>query len=190
MPRLEREELILTVAVDEFAERGYAGASMAATAARAGVSKPLVYQYFGSKDALYLACLTRLAGALLERLETAHRVEDDSVLSRVDTLRVLFESLQPQRNAWRMLYDTSAPVTGQIAAVVSGYRKRTAELAASGSAQFLRARGNRSSLDASALSAVWMGLVDSLVTWWLGHPTETAAQMTDRCHRLITAVLA
>src|SRR5262245_9101334 len=59
VPRADREQQILDAAVAGFGERGYAHASMAAIARRAGISKPLVYEYFGSKEGLYLACLRR-----------------------------------------------------------------------------------------------------------------------------------
>jgi AcrR family transcriptional regulator len=189
VPRAEREDQIVAVAVTEFAERGYAGASMAAIAARAGISKPLVYQYFGSKDRLYLACLHHVAGALLGRLEQAWLAEDDSVLSRIHTLQAVFEALEPQREAWRLLYDASMPTAGPIAEAAHSYRARTAQVAASGSERFLHVRGNDSPLDVSALSAVWMGLVNSLVTWWLDHPDVSAADMTARCYRLMAAIL-
>src|SRR5919107_1922246 len=83
VPRAEREEQIRTEAIAEFADRGYAAASMVDTARRAGISKPLIYQYFGSKDGLYLACLHSVSGALLERLEEAELDVDDSVVSRI-----------------------------------------------------------------------------------------------------------
>jgi AcrR family transcriptional regulator len=190
VPRAEREDQIVAVAVTEFAERGYAGASMAAIAARAGISKPLVYQYFGSKDGLYLACLHHVAGALLERLEQAWQAEDDSVLSRIHTLQAVFEALEPQREAWRLLYDPSMPDAGPIAAAAAQYRARTEQVAASGSERFLHVRGNDSALDVSALSAVWMGLVNSLVSWWLEHPGVGAADMTQRCYRLMAAIVS
>src|SRR6476620_2293151 len=95
VPRAEREVLILAEAIDHFAREGYAGASVADIAARAGISKPLVYQYFGSKDGLFLACLHHVAEPMLERLEVAWSHEDDSVLSRVATLGAIFESLEP-----------------------------------------------------------------------------------------------
>jgi AcrR family transcriptional regulator len=189
VPRAEREVQIVGVAVDEFAAHGYAGASMAVIARRAGISKPLVYQYFGSKDGLYLTCLHHVAGALLQRLERAQQQEDDSVASRVRTLQAIFDALEPQRSAWRLLYDTTLPTTGEIADAARGYQARTARLAESGSERFLRARGHRSTLDASALSAAWMGLVNALVTWWLEHPDESAEDMTQRCYRLIAAVI-
>ncbi len=190
MPRPEREGQIVAVAVGEFGTHGYARASMVEIARRAGISKPLVYQYFGSKDGLYLVCLHHVAGGLLDRLEDAELEVDDSVASRIYPLRAIFEALEPQRDAWRMLFDTSMPRGGEISAVADGYRRRTTEIAASGSQRFLRARGIRSNLDASALTDLWMGVVSSLVTWWLEHPNESAQDMVERCMRLLSALLA
>ena len=190
VPRHVREDQILRVAVDEFAASGYAGASMILIAARAGISKPLIYQYFGSKDRLYLACLQRVADALLERLEVAEQSVDETVASRLHVLRAVFEALEPQRNAWQLLYDPSMPVNGDIATAAEHYRARTTAIAAAGSERFLAARGVHDAKDTTALTALWMGLVDSLVTWWLDHPEESAAQMTERCHRLLGAVVS
>jgi AcrR family transcriptional regulator len=190
VPRAEREQQIIAAAVDEFAESGYAGASMVVIARRAGISKPLIYQYFGSKDGLYLTCLHDVAGALLERLEVAELSVDDTVASRVYALQAVFEALEPQRSAWQLLYDTTKPTTGPIAAAADDYQARTAALAASGSERFLRSRGLGDALDASALTAVWMGLVNSLVVWWLDHPEESARDMVQRCSRLIAAIIS
>jgi AcrR family transcriptional regulator len=188
VPRAEREQQIVGHAAEEFAASGYAGASMVRIARRAGISKPLIYQYFGSKDGLFLACLHSVAGDLLARLNEAELSVDDTVASRVFALQAVFEALEPQREAWKLLYDATAPADGPIAAAVRDYRSRTEALAASGSERFLRARGAANDLDAAALSAVWMGLVDSLVQWWLEHPEESAQQMVQRCARLMTAI--
>ena len=188
VPRAEREEQIVAVAVAEFAARGYARASMVEIAHRAGISKPLIYQYFGSKDGLYLACLHSVAGSLLQRLEEAELEVDDSVASRIHPLRAVFEALEPQRDAWGLLFDATAPPAGPIPEAAAGYQARTAALAASGSERFLAARGIRSRPDASALTTVWMGVVNSLVTWWLDHPEESAEAMIERCYRLLAAI--
>jgi len=188
VPRPEREEQILAVATGEFAAHGYANASMVAIARRAGISKPLVYQYFGSKDGLYLACLHAVSNRMLDRLEEAELDVDDSVLSRVYPLRAIFEALAPEPHAWRMLFDPSMPGGGEIAAVAHEYRTRMTALAAAGSARFLQARGIASPTDASALSAVWLGMVNSLVEWWLDHPAESATSMIERSFRLLTAI--
>lgn len=189
VPRAEREEQMVAVAVAEFAANGYSGASMLEIARQAGISKPLIYQYFGSKDGLYLACLHHVSGGLLSRLQDAELAVDDSVASRIYPLRAIFEALEPQRYAWRMLFDPSMPASGDIAEAAHDYRARMSEIAASGSARFLRARGITSRRDASALTTVWMGVVNSLVEWWLDHPSESAEDMTARCYRLLGAIL-
>lgn len=188
MPRAEREEQIVDVAVAEFAARGYAGASMVDIAALAGISKPLIYQYFGSKDGLFLTCLNHVGDGLLTRLETAELSVDDSVVSRIHALRAIFTALEPQPVAWRLLYDANLPADGPVAEAGDGYRRRLSGLAAGGSERFLRARGITSADDASALTAIWMGVVNSAVTWWLEHPEHSAEAMIERSYRLLAAV--
>jgi AcrR family transcriptional regulator len=189
VPRREREDQIRSVAVDDFAARGYAGASMNDIAQRAGISKPLVYQYFGSKDGLYLACLHAVGGRLLGRMETAELAVDETVASRIHPLRAVFEALEPHRDSWLLLFDMSVPQTGAIATAATGYRARIAEIAATGSARFLAARGIDSALDAAALTELWTGVVNSLVLWWLAHPDESAQDMVERCGRLLGALI-
>jgi AcrR family transcriptional regulator len=48
---------ILEAALEEFTERGYGGARMAAVAERAGIAKGLIYHYFPSKTALFEATI-------------------------------------------------------------------------------------------------------------------------------------
>src|SRR5690242_16744799 len=141
VPRAEREESIVAEATERFARSGYAGTSVADIAAGAGISKPLIYQYFGSKDGLFLACLHHVAAPMLDRLEVAWQHEDNTVLSRVATLGAVFDSLEPQRVAWLLLFDETTPETGPIAEAANAYRARTMQVAASGSARFLEARG-------------------------------------------------
>lgn len=189
VPRPDRERQIVDVAIGEFAARGYAAASMVEIARRAGISKPLVYQYFGSKGGLYLACLHAVAGELLARLEQAELAVDDTVASRIHPLRAVFGALEPRPEAWRLLYDTSRPGNGPIAEAAADYQRRITDIAASGSARFLAARGTNDDADASALSRIWMAVVDAVVGWWLDHPEESAAAMVERCARLLGAVL-
>ena len=48
---------ILDAALVEFSEKGHAAARIDAVAEAAGISKPMIYSYFGDKDALYAAAL-------------------------------------------------------------------------------------------------------------------------------------
>ncbi len=73
MPRSVREQLILRVAGQVFAEGGYERASMDRISGLAGVSKPMLYAYFGSKEGLYLSYIERTGGELVQRLVNADR---------------------------------------------------------------------------------------------------------------------
>lgn len=188
VPRLEREAQILQAAVEEFGTHGYAMASIVSIAARAGISKPLVYQYFGSKDQLYQRCLTQVADDLIGRIERAMATDDSSLNTSLMTLQAIFEALESYPRAWRLLYDPSLPHLGALRESANRYRARTAALAGIGTERFLRAQGNRSSLDASALTSVWMNIIHALVTWWIEHPRESADAMLQRCARLMQAV--
>jgi AcrR family transcriptional regulator len=55
--RLERQNRILDAAIKVFAEAGFPGASMEEIARQAGLSKPTLYQYFTSKEALFEAMM-------------------------------------------------------------------------------------------------------------------------------------
>lgn len=48
---------ILDAALVEFSDKGFAGARIDTVAANAGASKPMIYSYYGDKDALYAAAL-------------------------------------------------------------------------------------------------------------------------------------
>src|SRR3954467_11890051 len=64
MPRADREQQMMTVAEAVFAERGYAASSMDEIAERVGVSKPMLYEYFGSKEGLLVACIRQVRAEL------------------------------------------------------------------------------------------------------------------------------
>ena len=55
-------EAILVAATEEFAEKGYDGASLRGICVRAGVNIALANRYFGSKEALYKRVAQRLFG--------------------------------------------------------------------------------------------------------------------------------
>src|SRR5579859_6352593 len=57
LPKPARRRQLLTAAQEVFVAQGYHAAAMDEIAERAGVSKPVLYQHFPSKQDLYLALL-------------------------------------------------------------------------------------------------------------------------------------
>jgi AcrR family transcriptional regulator len=64
----ERREQLVQVGRTLFAERGFDGTSIEEIAARAKVSKPVVYEHFGGKEGLYAVVVDREMSNLLNRL--------------------------------------------------------------------------------------------------------------------------
>jgi AcrR family transcriptional regulator len=61
----QRRQQLVTVALQLFAQRGYRATTMDDIAEAAGVTKPLLYQHFSSKRALYLELVDSIAQDLL-----------------------------------------------------------------------------------------------------------------------------
>ena len=71
LPAAQRRRQLLDVALVRFAERGFHGTSMDDVAEAAGVTKPVLYQHFGSKRDLYLELLDDVGAQLLSAIAAA-----------------------------------------------------------------------------------------------------------------------
>src|SRR4029453_7888171 len=78
----ERRGVIERAAAELFAERGYRGASMDEIARRAGISAPVVYDHFASKEDLHVHLLERHYAGLRE-VWREHLAGDDPVQERM-----------------------------------------------------------------------------------------------------------
>ena len=78
MPRDARRTQLLDAARSVFVSNGYHAASMDDIAESAGVSKPVVYQHFGSKLDLYLALLDESTEALVVTVQNAIASTDEN----------------------------------------------------------------------------------------------------------------
>lgn len=183
VPRAARESQILDIAAAEFGTRGYANASMNAVATQAGISKPLIYGYFGSKDGLYLACLHRAGKGLVEAVGSAQT--ELTAQRAVDTLEAIFRVLADRPHDWSVLYDPTLPLDSAVHEAARGYRRTLAEFGATGTAAVLR---DADPDDQSLLTSIWFSAVSATVRWWHDHPDETPESMTARCARILRAL--
>lgn len=188
MARPERERQILDVAGRTFAEYGYAGTSLAQIAAAAEISKPLIYSYFGSKEGLFLACLTGAGELITEVIERTAKLGLVGPQRAVTTLDQLYLALDEHRWMWALLRDPTIPNTPALAEQYQRYRTRMDAVGAEGVTEMLTAAGHTDPLDAAALTAVWNSAFEALVTWWIDHPDVTPAAMTARTIRLFGTV--
>lgn len=128
--RAAREREILDAAERIFGERGYQGTSMDHIAAHVGVSKPLVYQYYGSKDGLFLACLSRLRAQLLGAVSAAVLAAPDAEHSLYAGLVAWFQFLDEHPRAWAVLIDEGMLSAGPAAEAADQVRADFVDLIA------------------------------------------------------------
>ena len=152
MPRAERMRQMIEVAEQVFSARGYAAASMDEIAELVGVSKPMLYEYFNSKEGLLLACIRESRSILREVTEQAMV----GATSAEDALRrgllAFFVFIRERRQAWSLLRhemaligtpaadaveETRRQQTDLIAALMSGHFESGDDLRAEASAEFV-----------------------------------------------------
>lgn len=87
-----------------FAEKGYAGTSVREIVEQAGVSKPVLYYYFKSKEGLFLAILDLAENLQQQLLSEVLRSEGD-VLDRLLMLyRRIYTGISERRSLFKMIH--------------------------------------------------------------------------------------
>ncbi|MBM7568039.1 TetR family transcriptional regulator [Paenibacillus sacheonensis] len=103
----EKQELILTICIEEFAKNGYDNTSTDTITARAGISKGILFHYFKSKKNVYMAVVAHCTQLLIDRtMEEVNRIDAADFFDRLKeiilakqrvTLRYLPEAELVQR---------------------------------------------------------------------------------------------
>jgi AcrR family transcriptional regulator len=168
MPRARREELILGVAGQVFARAGYDSASMDEIADLAGVSKPMLYAYFGSKEGLYLAYIELAGGQLLDRLVSARAADNAPASVLRARISEFLSFVEEHGDGWKVLFRELAS-TRPFAERVAELRERIAG-AIRRMVEDGVAPSGYSPAAADAIAHAVVGAGESLANWWLDHP--------------------
>jgi AcrR family transcriptional regulator len=180
LPRAQREQQILDVAHARFAAHGFGAVTMDDVAADAGVTKPLLYNYFGNKERLYLACMERAGDAMLATVlaAVARASGPDDALRR--GLHAFFAFVDEDRDAWRVLFDETWPAGGAIGQRVAEYRERLVELVAQTNIERLPERSRAEhAAEIEAISVALLGAAEALARWWLRTGAMRAADAAE-----------
>lgn len=168
LPRKEREGQVLEIAHGLFAEHGYGAVTMDEVAAAAGVTKPLLYAYFGNKERLYLACMENAGEAMLAAVGAAVASASGPAEALREGLRAFFAFVDGDRDAWRVLFDETLPAGGELARSVAVYRDRLLALVASTQLALIpEPDRERAATEVEALSNALLGASEALARWWL-----------------------
>lgn len=160
----QRREQLLDVGRALFAERGFDGTSIEEVASQAGVSKPVVYEHFRSKEGLFAVVVDRemetLLGAITAALEST--AQPRVILERAAF--ALLDYIESSTDGFRILVrDSPVPQsTGGFASLISDAASQVEHILA---AEF-KARG----LDpkhAPMYAQMLVGMVALTGQWWL-----------------------
>ncbi|WP_298462218.1 TetR/AcrR family transcriptional regulator [uncultured Cellulomonas sp.] len=120
MTGTERREQLLDVSRSLFAQKGFEGTSVEEVAARAKVSKPVVYEHFGGKEGIYAVVVDReiraLTGALTDALTAGGHPK--ALLER--TTLALLTYIEQNTDGFRILVRDSpvAQATGTFSSLI------------------------------------------------------------------------
>jgi AcrR family transcriptional regulator len=160
-----RRPLVLDAAFDLFRERGYEGTSMEAIASAAGVTKPVVYACFASKEELFEALLEREERRVLAEIQASlpddADVEDPEPLLR-DGFTAFLRAVAASPDAYRIIF-LGEGATAALAQRIQRGRGAQTEAVAALARVWLEGRDIETDLDAAArlFAAMVVGLAES-----------------------------
>ncbi len=159
----ERREQLLDVGRKLFAEKGFDAVTVEEIAAKADVSKPVVYEHFGGKEGLYAVVVDREMNHLLAAISDTLTSGNARVLVEQAAL-ALFDYIDEYPDGFRILVRDS-PVsqqTGSFASLIIDVAAQVEHLLA---AEFAAHRINTKL--APMYSQMLVGMVALTGQWWL-----------------------
>lgn len=178
MPATQRRELVVEAALVEFAQRGYAAASIGRIAAAAGISRSVLYDHFPSKHALFVDLLRSQRADLVEFMRV-EIVSDAPLRHRLQgSCEAFFQFAEERPLAWLLLFPSHPPVDP---AVVSEYRRSRSEsnriLAQAWAPDARRTGVDPQSGVGRAIFAMHIEALHGAARWWHAHPDVSREEM-------------
>ncbi|WP_328719938.1 TetR/AcrR family transcriptional regulator [Streptomyces sp. NBC_00247] len=159
----ERREQLLDVGRTLFADKGFEGTSVEEIAARAGVSKPVVYEHFGGKEGLYAVVVDREMRQLLDMVTGALTAGHPRELLEQAAFALL-DYIETYTDGFRILVRDSpvAQSTGTFASLISDIATQVEDILG----MEFKARGFDQRL-APLYAQALVGMVALTGQWWL-----------------------
>jgi AcrR family transcriptional regulator len=163
MTGAERREQLLDIGRTLFAEKGFEGTSVEEIAAKAGVSKPVVYEHFGGKEGLYAVVVDREMRQLLDMVTSALTAGHPRELLEQAAFALL-DYIERYTDGFRILVRDSpvAQSTGTFASLISDIATQVEDILG---LEF-KARGFDPKL-APLYAQALVGMVALTGQWWV-----------------------
>jgi AcrR family transcriptional regulator len=159
----ERREQLVEVGRRLFAEKGFEAVTIEEIAHKANVSKPVVYEHFGSKDGLYAVIVDREMNVLLGMISDSLTADNPRALLE-QAARALFDYIEERADGFRVLVRDSpvAQNTGNFASLLRDVASQVDERLAK---EF--ERSGFPSKFAPMYANMLVGMVALTGQWWL-----------------------
>ena len=163
MSSAQRREQLIAIGRQLFAERGLDATSVEEVAARAKVSKPVVYEHFGGKEGLYAVVVDREVRSLLDRITTALTAGHPHELLEQAALALL-DYIEGETDGFRVLVRESPVMSasGNFSSVLNDIAHQVEHILG---AEF-KTRGYDPKL-AELYAQALVGMVGLTGRWWL-----------------------
>ena len=163
MTGAERREQLLDIGRTLFAAKGFEGTSVEEIAAKAGVSKPVVYEHFGGKEGLYAVVVDREMRQLLDMVTGALTAGHPRELLEQAAFALL-DYIDAYTDGFRILVRDSpvAQSTGTFASLISDIATQVEDILGT---EF-KNRGFDAKL-APLYAQALVGMVALTGQWWL-----------------------
>lgn len=161
----ERREQLIGIGRSLFADNGFEGTTVEEIAAKAGVSKPVVYEHFGGKEGLYAVVVDREIRTLLDGITTALTTPATSSKGLIELAALaLLDYVESSTDGFRILVRDSptGQSTGSFASLISDVASQVEHL--------LGAKFKEAGLDSRAApmyAQMLVGMVALTGQWWL-----------------------
>jgi AcrR family transcriptional regulator len=170
-----RREELLEAALQEFSSRGYYLTQMEHVAARAGVSKALVYQHFPSKEELFAAVTQQVVAGFMKRVPGVLSKADDALGAWRGVVRLLCDLVSERPAAWALV--ARHLDNPELGTSLRRLREQVIEVFAAVIASYYDPDPTASPLSEEEVLAqsrltvpLLMGALQGLMSWWLEHP--------------------
>jgi AcrR family transcriptional regulator len=179
-----RRPLVLNAAFDLFLKRGYEGTSMDAIAAAAGVTKPVVYACYASKEELFEALLRREESRVLDTIQGSLPADadvDDPEPLLIEALTAFLRAVAESPDAYRIIF-LGEGATAAVARRIQRGRAAAVDAVAALARRWLEGREASVDVDAGSrlLGGVIVGLAESGARAMLNDPETWSPELLGR----------
>jgi AcrR family transcriptional regulator len=171
-----RRPQILDAALELFLENGYEGTSMQTVASASGVSKPVIYAAFDSKDALFRALLEREEQRILSDISEGFAGVDleDPEKTLVDGFTAFLGAVAASPDVYRLIFFQEGGGNAAVAERIEAGRTAQVQALATLARAWLEARHPDGTEDLDRLAAllgqILVGLAEAGARTLLGDP--------------------